>query len=118
APFIPRPWTLRDRRPDDGDLAFGSREASHLGSGTVSALNGQPVSFCGHDEVVPMEAADLVGPPGHRDASPLGEKGGMVPLRLGKRADPVGERQRISEAWEAEAPLELGNAVAHHQLPV
>src|SRR5690242_20864088 len=66
---------------------FASGDAPE--SDMVSALSGQPVGLCGHDEVVPMEAADLVSPPGHRDPPPLGEKGGMVTLRLGEGADPV-----------------------------
>src|SRR5438128_2421791 len=64
-----------------------------------------------------MESADLVGPPGHRDTSPLGEEGRMVTLRLGEGADPVGEGQRVGEAREVEEPLEPGNAVAFHRLP-
>ena len=53
-------------------------------------------------EVVPMQTVDLVGPPGYRDTPPLGEEGGMVALRLGEGADPVGEGQRVGEAREVE----------------
>src|SRR5438128_12291129 len=40
----------------------------------VSALGGQRVGLGRHDEVVPMEPADLVGPPGNRDSSPFSEQ--------------------------------------------
>ena len=83
----------------------------------VSALSDQPIGLRSHDEVVPMEAADLVSPPGHRDPPPLGKEGGMVTLRLGEGADAVGEGQRLDEAREMEDPLEPGDAVALQRLP-
>ncbi len=83
----------------------------------VSALSDQPIGLRGHDEVVPMEAADLVGPPGYRDTPPLDEEGRMVTLVLGEGTDPVGERQRGGEVREVEDSLEPGNAVALQQLP-
>jgi hypothetical protein len=86
-------------------------------SGMVSALSGQPIGLRGHDEVVPMEAADLVGPPGHRDTPPLGEEGRMVTLRLSEGADPVGEGQRLGEVREAEGPFESSDPIALQQLP-
>ena len=86
-------------------------------SAMVSALSGQPIGLRGHDEVGPMEAADLVGPPGHRDAPPLGEEGRMVTLHLGAGADPVVEGQRGGEVREVEDSLEPGDVVALQQLP-
>src|SRR5262249_37265725 len=71
-------------------------------------LQPQRISLRGHDEVVPVESPDLVGPPGHRDAPPLGEEGGMVTLCLGESSDLVGEGQRVGEAREVEYALELG----------
>src|SRR5262249_16408836 len=98
----------------------GSRRAlfPDFSARDVPARREQRVGLRGHDEVVPVEPADLVGPPGHRDMPPLGEEGGMVTLRLGEGADPVGEGQRVGESWEAEGPLEPGDAVALHHLPV
>src|SRR5437667_148651 len=66
----------------------------------VSTLSGQHIGLRGHDEVVPMKATDLVGPPGDRDTPPLGEEGGMVTLRLGESADLVREAQR-RRPWSA-----------------
>ncbi|TMB59901.1 MAG: hypothetical protein E6J51_13350 [Chloroflexi bacterium] len=78
-------------------------------SDLVSALSGQRIGLRGHDEVVPMKATDLVGPPGDRDTPPLGEEGGMVTLFLGEGADPVREAQRVGEVRELEDPLEPGD---------
>src|SRR5215510_15981892 len=71
----------------------GSRRAlfPDFSARDVPARREQRVGLRGHDEVVPVEPADLVGPPGHRDMPPLGKEGGMVTLRLGEGADPVGE---------------------------
>ena len=71
-----------------------------------------------HDEVVPVEPADLVGPPRHRDPSPLGEQGRMVALRLGEGANLIGEDQRVREVRELKESLEPHDAVALHQAPV
>src|SRR5688500_17761003 len=38
-----------------------------------------------HDEVVPVEAANLVGPPTYRHPTPFGEERGMMALLLGDR---------------------------------
>jgi len=86
-------------------------------SGRVSALSGQHIGLRGHDEVVPVEAVNLVSPPGHGDTPPLGEEGGMVTLRLGEGADPVSESQRVDETREVEDALEPGDPVALQQLP-
>jgi len=83
----------------------------------VSALSGQHIGLRGHDEVVPMKATDLVGPPGDRDTPPLGEEGGMVTLRLGESADLVREAQRVGEVQEVEDPLEPGDPITLQQLP-
>src|SRR5262249_62200900 len=61
----------------------------------VPALSAQRVGLCGHDEVVPGEPADLVGPPRHRDTPLLGEQGGMVTFSLGEGAQP----RWSHEAW-------------------
>jgi hypothetical protein len=53
-------------------------------------LGSQRVRLGRHDEVVPVEAADLVGPPGHRDSPPLGEESGMVALLFRESPNAVG----------------------------
>ena len=89
-------------------------QASISGSGVVSAQSDQGIGLRGHDEVVPMEAADLVGPPAHCDTPPLGEERGVVTLRLGEGADPVGEGQRVGEVGE----VEDAQAELFHHAPV
>src|SRR5262245_16290749 len=84
----------------------------------LAALSEQRVSLRGHNEVVPVEPADLVGPPAYRDTPPLGEQSGMMTLLLCKGADPVGEGQRASEGREVEDPLEPGDAVALQMEPI
>jgi hypothetical protein len=86
-------------------------------SGVIATLSYQPIGLRGHDEVVPVEAADLVGPPSHRDTSPLGEQGWMVTLCLGEGADLVREAQGVGEIREVEDPLELGDPITLEQLP-
>src|SRR5262249_12018848 len=64
-----------------------------------------------------MEATDLVGPPGHCDMPPLGEKRGVVTLLLGEGADPVGEGQRIGEVGEVEDALKPSYSITLQYLP-
>src|SRR3981081_4283047 len=57
-----------------GSFAISTPTAN--GQAPVSAVVSQPIGLRGHDEVVPVEAAELVGPAGHRDQPPLGDEGG------------------------------------------
>ena len=96
-------WFATAKRPRARLPRRGTVLGGHApDSGVVSALSGQHIGLRGHNEVVPVEAADLVGPPGHRDTPPLGEEGRMVTLRLSEGADPVGEGQRLGEVREVE----------------
>src|SRR2546428_388543 len=90
------------------------RVAARWISGVVSAQNDQGIGLRGHDEVVPMEAADLVGPPGHCDTPPFGEERGVVTLRLG---DPVGEGQRVDEVGQVEDALKPSYSITLQYLP-
>src|SRR5262245_25820282 len=72
---------------------------------------GQCVCLRGHDEVVPVKSAYLVGPPRHRNPPPLCEERRMVTLFLGESPDLVGKGQCVGEAREGEKPLELGDAI-------
>ena len=65
-------------------------------------LGGQRVRLGRHDEVVLVEPADLVGPPGHGDSPPLGQEGRMVALLLGEGAHPGGEGERVGEGRDVE----------------
>src|SRR4029434_10887178 len=111
-------WFATAKRPRARLPRRGTVLGGHApDSGVVSALSGQHIGLRSHNEVVAVEAADLVGPPSHCDAPPLGEEGGMVTLRLGEAADPVGEGQRVSEAWKGEDSLEAGDPVALQHMP-
>ena len=48
-------------------------------------LGREPISFGGHDEVIAVQAADLMRPPGNRDAAPLRENSRMMTFRLRER---------------------------------
>src|SRR3954447_11325664 len=50
-----------------------------------------------HDEVVPVQASDLVRPPGDGHAAPLGEQCRVMALFLCERADASGEVERLRE---------------------
>src|SRR5687768_2927794 len=50
-------------------------------------VTGERVSLGGHDEVVAMQTADLVTPPGDGHLSPLGDESRVMPLVLGELAD-------------------------------
>jgi hypothetical protein len=71
--------------------------------GVVSALSGLHIGLRGHDEVVPVKATDLVGPPGDRDTPPLGEEGGVVTLSLAKTLSAV--KWLISRLRSGENPV-------------
>jgi len=120
------PLAAETRRPESSGLAYcrvighnqlianGLAPVSHI----VAALSGQHIGLRSHNEVVPMQAADLVGPPRDRDTPPLSEQGGVVTLPLGEGADPVREAQRVAKVREMEDALEPGDPITLKQLPV
>src|SRR5262245_23129910 len=64
-----------------------------------------------------MQAADLVGPPGHCDTPPLGEERRVVALRFGEGAHPVGEGQRIGEVGKVEDALKPSYSITLQYSP-
>jgi hypothetical protein len=50
---------------------------------------GETIDLCCHDEVVPVEIADLVRPESHRHLTPFGENRGMVAFSLGERTNAI-----------------------------
>src|SRR5262249_13494870 len=78
----------------------------------------QPVGLRGHDEVVAVEATNLVCPPAHGHASPLRQQRGMVPFLLGDRADSIRELERLREVVEFEYTAQPLHAVDLDELPV
>lgn len=81
-------------------------------------LGRDPISLRGHDEVIAVQAADLMRPPGNGDAAPLRENGRMMSFGLGERANFVGELEGFGEVLQTKGPLQLGNSVALDDLPI
>src|SRR5215831_19126544 len=95
----------------------GPRRLPGLARCPGRSLPREGVRFRRHDEVVSVEPPYLVGPPGDRHPSPLGEESRMVALLLGEGADPVRESQRLDEGWDTKDAFEPGDAVALYQMP-
>jgi len=81
-------------------------------------LGRDAISLRGHDEVITVQAADLMRPPGKGDAPPLRENGGMMSFGLGERANFVGELEGIGEVLQTKRALQSGNSVTLDDLPV
>src|SRR5881409_3966756 len=76
------------------------------------------VGFGCHDEVVAMQAPDLVCPPGYRDPAPFRQNGRMMAFLFRQSAYSYSECQCTGKISEKEFPLEAGNALSFHQLPI
>ena len=74
--------------------------------------------FCRHDEVVAVEAFDLVRPPRHRRPAPFREQRGVMSLFLRKLTDLVREFQRLPEIVESEDAPQPIDCVAVNDLPL
>jgi hypothetical protein len=68
---------------------------ARIGSGLI-----QLVRFRRHDEIVVMQALDLVRPPGDRRPAPFGQERGVMPLFLCKLAYLLRELQRVRKIVE------------------
>ena len=79
-------------------------------------LLGKPIDFGGHDEIVFMQAFDLLRLQRHHRVAPPEADVGVMPFGLGKLADLAHERQRLAEVLEPESALDLAGLVA--QLPL
>jgi len=85
---------------------------------TDGQIGGETIGPGGHDEVVPVQAANLMRPPGNGDAAPLCENSRMMSFGFGERADFVREFERFDKVLEAKRALQSGNSVALDDLPV
>ncbi len=81
-------------------------------------VGGEPIGLRGHDEVITVQAANLVRPPGNCDTTPLRENGRMMAFGLGERANFVRERESFDKVLATKDTLQLGNSVARHGLPM
>ena len=79
----------------------------------------QLLRLSGHDEVIAVEATNLVRPPADRHPAPLfGHERRMMRLCLGQGPDLVRERQCLRKIREAEAPLQARDTVDLAERPV
>ena len=81
-------------------------------------IGGEAIGAGGHDEVVPVQAANLMRPPGNRDAAPLRENSRMMSFRLREHSHLVREFEGFDEVVDAKHALQLGNSIALHDLPI
>ena len=109
-------------------------EINRFAASTVKALRGNDwvtldslrhsltgkeiVGLGGHDEIVPVEAFDFVGPPGHYDVAPLGQERRMMTLLFGQSADGVREPESIDEVRERKVPFQPLDLVLSDELPL
>src|SRR4051794_35517491 len=66
-------------------LTSGERSKRSLGS------RSERIDLCCHDEVVPVESADFVGPESHRHLTPFGENRRMMAFSLGEPTNAIRE---------------------------
>src|SRR5581483_6477437 len=84
-------------------------------AGPSACLPGQPVDLGGHDEVVLVQAFDLLRLQGHRRVAPTEADVRMMSFRLGKPADLLHERESIAKIPELEGSFDAAGLV--RQLP-
>jgi len=89
--------------PRTGYLRYGAQEGVGLG---------------GHDEVVLVQAADLVRPPLDGDTPPFSDDQGMMVFLVSDGADLVGESKRLPKIRELENTLQALLAVDRANLPI
>lgn len=77
----------------------------------------QAVGLGSHDEVVAVQAANLVGPPRDGDATPLRKESGVMSFLLRESADLVCQIERLREVFETKRALQPGDAFAGDDLP-
>jgi hypothetical protein len=84
----------------------------------IDRLGGKTIGFGGHNEVVAVQAANLMRPPGNGDAAPLCENCRMMSFGLREPTDLVRELERFDEVLETKDALELENSIALRDFPV
>jgi hypothetical protein len=84
----------------------------------VDRLRGKTIGLGGHNEVVAVQAANLMRPPRNGDAAQLCENCRMMSFGLRERTDLVRELERFGEVLETKDALKLGNSFALRDFPV
>ena len=69
------------------------------------------VGLCGHNEVVAMKVANLMGPPGNGNPSPLGDQSRVVPFGFGQIPYLVGEIKGKLKILELKHPVQLADTI-------
>lgn len=72
------------------------------------------IGLGGHDEVVLMQAFDLMRPPGHRNLAPFCADDRMMALLLGEFPHFLGEGQRLGEILELEGAPQARDVIFLH----
>jgi hypothetical protein len=108
--FMPTPFPIRFRR------AAGYRTRRHDCS-SASPTARHSIRLLRHNEIVAMQALDLVRPPGDRDFAPLGQSCRVMSFRFCNLGDLVRERDGIDKIFELEHALQPFDIFALHNLP-
>src|SRR5581483_1203684 len=80
-------------------------------AGTSACKPGQPIDLGGHDEVVLVQALDLLRLQGHRRVAPTEADVRVMSLRLGKLADLLHECESLAEVPELEGSFDSAGHV-------
>ena len=89
-----------DRRPDHRRLQHRRPRVGPVPEGLPADRLVELVGLRGHDEVVAVEALDLVRPPADRRPAPLGQQRGVVAFSFRGLTDRSRELQRLREVVE------------------
>ena len=84
----------------------------------MSSASIDRIGLGGHDEIVFVQVAYFVCPPGDRDPAPLGGKPRMVAFFFGGCADGIRKRYRVLEVLELERSIQFGNTVLRDDPPI
>src|SRR5215218_11065169 len=78
----------------------------------------QLVRFRRHDEIVAMQAPDLVRPPCDRRPAPFGQQRRVMPLFLCKFANLLREFQRLRKIGDRKDASQAFDSIELHDVPV
>ena len=83
-----------------------------------SSISKETIGLRRHDEVVPVQPVDLVGPPLDRNLAPLSDDQRMMILGLGFLADTIREVKGVRKIRELEGALETLDAIDLFDTPL
>lgn len=75
------------------------------------------IRFCGHDEIIAVQAFDFVGPPADLDFTPFRCQGGMMVFRFRQLTYRISKRQCIDKVFEYKRSMQLLDAVGWNNFP-